>query len=228
MVTRVLTLADLLREAAGRGASDLHVAPGFPPTFRVAGELVSSELPTLSADDTAHLVGELLAASGFGDQFERFLSDHGELDCGFTVDGAGRVRTNVGLRGARGADGRRARRARCDPRRQDRRTVLDHGDSRRPWDADDGERARRPGAPGAGHRAGGVWRRRPPGDPAAAARAVSPGSSSASRGTRERSCGWLLVTSPICIGNLFPGRCSTGSRRQTGNWTLRSSGSYCG
>jgi twitching motility protein PilT len=97
MATRVLALIDLLQQAAARGASDLHVAPGFPPTFRVGGELGPAEIPALWADDTAHLIGELLADCGFADQFERFLTDRAELDCGLTLDGAGRVRANIYL-----------------------------------------------------------------------------------------------------------------------------------
>ena len=91
------TLANLLQQAAPRGPSDLHIAAGFPPTFRVGGELVPAELPALWADDTAHLVGELLIEAGFGDQFERFLTDHTEIDCGLSLEGAGRVRANVYL-----------------------------------------------------------------------------------------------------------------------------------
>lgn len=65
--------------------------------FRDAGELVAAELPALWADDTAHLIGELLIESGFGDQFEHFLTEHTEIDCGLSLDGTGRVRANIYL-----------------------------------------------------------------------------------------------------------------------------------
>ena len=43
----------LLREAAERGASDLHVTVGVPPMLRVDGALVPMDYPRLKPADTA-------------------------------------------------------------------------------------------------------------------------------------------------------------------------------
>lgn len=89
------SLADLLTEARRLGASDLHLVPGAPPHVRVAGELRPVREEVISGEEVARLVGELLDSVGLGEAFGRFRADRRELDCGFRVDGGGRVRANV-------------------------------------------------------------------------------------------------------------------------------------
>src|SRR5947199_183697 len=51
-----MTMEDLLREAADKGASDLHLSTGEPPLLRVHGDLVRGEHPSLTAE-AVHEVG---------------------------------------------------------------------------------------------------------------------------------------------------------------------------
>jgi twitching motility protein PilT len=53
-------LEELLREAADRGASDLHLSAGCPPLLRVDGVLQPTTHPELSPDQCVHLCGEAL------------------------------------------------------------------------------------------------------------------------------------------------------------------------
>lgn len=58
-------LETLLARCIALDASDLHLAPGAAPTFRVHGELLTdSGQPPLSADEATRLCDELLAGSG--------------------------------------------------------------------------------------------------------------------------------------------------------------------
>ncbi|WP_320046833.1 PilT/PilU family type 4a pilus ATPase [uncultured Ilyobacter sp.] len=51
---------DLLHQAAERSASDVHLVPGYSPTFRIHGKLESSGAQLLVAEDLDRLVAELM------------------------------------------------------------------------------------------------------------------------------------------------------------------------
>lgn len=85
-----MTMADLLREAVERKASDLHITVGVPPVFRVYGRLVHAAQTSLRPDDTNQLYREITDA----DQQKRF-EDKGELDFSFIVRGLSRFRVNA-------------------------------------------------------------------------------------------------------------------------------------
>jgi len=72
------------------GASDLHLVAGFPPAFRVDGELRFAQDGVLNPDKVKSLVYSLLN----GNQRTVFESKR-DLDFSYTIPGLGRFRVNV-------------------------------------------------------------------------------------------------------------------------------------
>ena len=85
-----LDLRTLLHVAIQNGASDIHVAVGMPPTFRIHGELLPLKTPDLGPADTRRLLFGLLSTS----QREAFELER-ELDCAITLTGKYRCRVNA-------------------------------------------------------------------------------------------------------------------------------------
>ena len=81
---------DLFHEMRERGASDLHLVIGRPPIFRLSGDLVGSEHPTLTASSVRELVFEILTPSQ-QEQIESQL----DLDFAYEIPGLARFRANV-------------------------------------------------------------------------------------------------------------------------------------
>lgn len=70
-------IQELLLAAVDRGASDLHLLSGYPPTWRVHGRLRTSEEPVLQAQDLATMLESLCppaALKRFRDQFDTDFS----------------------------------------------------------------------------------------------------------------------------------------------------------
>jgi twitching motility protein PilT len=86
-MVRIDTLLKLMVE---RGASALHLSAGAPPTLRVDGQLVPSELDKLTTESCQALVYSILN----GSQKARFESD-GEVDTSFGIKGVARLRMIV-------------------------------------------------------------------------------------------------------------------------------------
>lgn len=84
-------LAALLQECVRLDASDLHLAPGQPPTFRVHGDLVAHEsVGALARADVDALCAELLQVSG-----RRGLDETGSQDGALGTSDGTRYRFNV-------------------------------------------------------------------------------------------------------------------------------------
>ncbi len=83
-------LDEILRMAAERKASDIHITAGLPPTMRLDGELAPLPFQQLGQQDTRRLIFECLT----DEQVEKLESTH-ELDFGYSVKGLGRFRFNV-------------------------------------------------------------------------------------------------------------------------------------
>jgi twitching motility protein PilT len=92
-------LAGLLRAAAERGASDLHVHSGAPLKLRRNGRLEAFEGPTPSPEGT-----EAMLRSCLDPEQARQFDDRGELDFAYALPGVGRFRVNV-YKQQRGIDG---------------------------------------------------------------------------------------------------------------------------
>lgn len=78
--------------AVERGASDLHLTAMMPPILRIHGDLLKTDLPSLSREQIKTLIYGLLTDRQKA-QFEREL----ELDLSVGVRGLGRFRVNVHL-----------------------------------------------------------------------------------------------------------------------------------
>ena len=83
-------MRDLLEEMVKRGASDLHLAAGLPPQYRIDGEVVSTDLPVLTGEDT-----QRLAYSVLNEEQRKRYENEKELDLSFGVQGVSRFRANV-------------------------------------------------------------------------------------------------------------------------------------
>jgi len=81
-----------LRGMIGPGASDLFLEPGKPPTLRINGELVTSDLPAPTVDDVQACVDSILTPIAR----ERFDASP-DLDLAYTLEDAARFRINVFL-----------------------------------------------------------------------------------------------------------------------------------
>jgi twitching motility protein PilT len=86
-----VTIDELLTEAVGKGASDLHITTGLPPMVRITGAL--APLPghkVVTPADSRELVLSMMKQ----EQREKYQS-LGELDFSYGVAGVGRFRVNA-------------------------------------------------------------------------------------------------------------------------------------
>ncbi|MBP9026278.1 MAG: PilT/PilU family type 4a pilus ATPase [Phycisphaerae bacterium] len=89
-------LLSLLQQAAARQASDVHLVPGYPATFRVNGRLERAAPKALTSDDIRCMAESILPAAVF-ETFEQTKN----ADCSLSVEKGGapplRFRANVYL-----------------------------------------------------------------------------------------------------------------------------------
>src|SRR3989440_7580264 len=91
MPQNLLSIDELLEQMVARGASDLHLSAGAPPTLRVRGEMVRlEERGKLMPDDTQQLLYRVLSS----EQQKRLEIDR-QLDLSHAVPGLARFRVNV-------------------------------------------------------------------------------------------------------------------------------------
>ncbi|NLY44097.1 MAG: type IV pilus twitching motility protein PilT [Clostridiaceae bacterium] len=83
-------IQEILKYSIEKGASDIHLTVGIPPTMRINGQLIQIGESRLKAEDTEKLVRQMLTEQ----QFHRFL-EKGELDLSISEHGIGRFRVNV-------------------------------------------------------------------------------------------------------------------------------------
>jgi len=91
-------LRDLLRQAAGLGASDLHVHSGAALRVRIDGEIHKATPCVLSPEECEALIGGVLTE----DQ-RKALEDRFQVDFAYDIPGVGRYRANA-YRQQRGLD----------------------------------------------------------------------------------------------------------------------------
>ena len=90
-----MTLDDLLREMAHKGASDLHLKVGKPPMIRLHGDIVPmSDIP-LSGTDVKNLLGPVVPDAG-----KRQFDKERELDFAHMIPDLARFRFNIFLQKA--------------------------------------------------------------------------------------------------------------------------------
>ena len=86
-----MELADLLRTAVEKGASDLHLTAGRPPVLRINGELNFIEnQPVLTKENIPILLEPMLTDERRGE-----LERNGQVDFSYGLPGLGRFRVNV-------------------------------------------------------------------------------------------------------------------------------------
>jgi twitching motility protein PilT len=86
----MISMHELLGLMYEKGASDLHITTGVPPTIRIDGRLVPLPSEALMPQDTKRLCYSILTEA----QKQRFEEDW-ELDLSFGVKGLSRFRTNI-------------------------------------------------------------------------------------------------------------------------------------
>src|SRR3990172_2780275 len=86
----MISIHDLLSMMYEKGASDLHITTGVPPTIRVDGRLLPMPAEPLMPQDTKRLCYSILTEA----QKQRFEEDW-ELDLSFGVKGLSRFRANI-------------------------------------------------------------------------------------------------------------------------------------
>lgn len=83
---------DILRKMVERNASDLHLKPGSPPTFRINGIYEDSDFPTLSSAQVRELINQMT-----NDEQRQRFDEEKELDFAYSVPDLARFRVNVFL-----------------------------------------------------------------------------------------------------------------------------------
>lgn len=85
----IYLLNELLQETINKGASDLHLTVGLPPTIRVSGKLMRIGEEKLSPIELRGFAEEIL---------QEKINDYdniGEVDTSYSISGIGRFRVNV-------------------------------------------------------------------------------------------------------------------------------------
>ena len=85
-----MELKELLQEAVGRGASDVHIVVGQPPILRINTELIPQPCEPVTAEVAAGFVREAVGTR----RYAQFLRRR-DLDFSLEVPGAGRFRVNA-------------------------------------------------------------------------------------------------------------------------------------
>lgn len=83
-------MAQMLRKAVEQNASDIHLAPGDPPIFRLNREMVRQDLPVLKPDHLKELLVQVVKPH----QIEALKKDL-ELDFSYSIPQVARFRGNV-------------------------------------------------------------------------------------------------------------------------------------
>ncbi len=88
--TYPLSMVDILKMAADRQASDVHIVPMDPPMFRVNREMVKLDYPKLTPENVKELLLQVIKSH----QVEMLKKDL-ELDFSYALPGVARFRGNV-------------------------------------------------------------------------------------------------------------------------------------
>ncbi len=86
----MLDMKELLAFAVEQKVSDVHIAVGIPPKFRVNGKLTDVDMPPLNQQEVAEALGSTMS-----DRHKAILKERGEVDFSFASEETGRFRVNV-------------------------------------------------------------------------------------------------------------------------------------
>lgn len=85
-----ITLRELLTIASNRGASDLHLVCGYPPSLRIDGKITVLEYPSIKPHQMEEMLFSVL------ESWQReILETKWELDFSFSISGVARFRGNI-------------------------------------------------------------------------------------------------------------------------------------
>jgi twitching motility protein PilT len=84
-----LRTEEIIAQAKGLNASDIHITVGVPPTFRINGMLAPTDSQPLKPQDTDALLQEIIKPA----QYQEFAA-RGEIDFSFSAD-VSRIRANA-------------------------------------------------------------------------------------------------------------------------------------
>ncbi len=84
------SIDEMLISAVEHGASDLHITVGVPPKFRIDGELVDVSDERIMPQDSEDLIMSIAP-----ERAKNQLSEKGESDFSYAVQGVGRYRVNA-------------------------------------------------------------------------------------------------------------------------------------
>ena len=84
------TIDNYFREMKEAGASDLHLAVGFPPMLRLGGELKPLNHPVITAESNRDILFEILTK----DQ-RQSVKENLDFDMAYELEGVGRFRCNI-------------------------------------------------------------------------------------------------------------------------------------
>lgn len=86
-----MNIATLLREAAMKGSSDMHITVGVPPMVRINGSIVTlGEYPVITQETAKRLVYSIV-----NEARREVLEREGDVDFSFILEGIGRFRVNA-------------------------------------------------------------------------------------------------------------------------------------
>lgn len=86
----MLTIEEILVNAAKHNASDVHITVGVPPKMRVNGAIIDMDYPRLMAQDTEPIIESILDK-----RHTEIYREKGETDFSISVPSVGRYRVNV-------------------------------------------------------------------------------------------------------------------------------------
>ena len=81
---------ELVNYGTQKGASDIHITSGIPPTYRINGKLIPIGDTILTPEDTENLILQSLS-----DYQMEILREKGEVDFSYSSPGVGRYRVNA-------------------------------------------------------------------------------------------------------------------------------------
>jgi len=85
-----MEIKDLFKMAVDKGASDLHLVVGVPPSLRINGEVIFMEFPPLTPDESKRFAYGILSP----EQINRFEETR-EMDFSVSMPDTGRFRANI-------------------------------------------------------------------------------------------------------------------------------------
>jgi twitching motility protein PilT len=89
-MTVMSEMQKILGLARREDASDIHIVAGLPPMFRINGEIILSNRPALTREDTARLCHSLL-----NDEQKKVLDQNWQLCCSIFDPNLGRFRVSI-------------------------------------------------------------------------------------------------------------------------------------